>query len=909
MEVAALLIGLIALGIPAAVIYLLISNAGLLRRVDSLEKEIERFRATQSGLGQSAPTQQVSKKAPIQPGQSVKATPAASQGPLAVQRAKRTAQQAAAPPKAYVMTPDALARLIAWLTQNWFYAVSAVSLALAGVFLVQYGIEKGLLPPPLRVLAAIVFGLSLIGVGEYIRRRFGDDEGSSTAYLPSTFASAGIVTMFAAVLSARALYSLIGPETALIGLAAVGAGAMVLGWFYGPLLAAIGIVGAVATPFVVGGSSDDASWLFAYFAIVTVSGLAIDTMRQWAWVSVLSLVLGFGAATALIAAGPSGTSEAAFMVFCAGLAIAATAIPVRRLLPNHGGSRIFVRNWNVRDDAPWPEFPTRLAGGALLTATALVVFTLLDEVSQDLYWLGYGILVALVFAMLIWARRAHALADLACIPAAAMIAAVPLGTHIWDGQVSAWRGPDGTVPLAASCLVAIGLAVSVISAWRSLSGGSARLFFAILAALYAPALAIAMEVFWQPSSAFASYGWALHALIIAIFMVAIAERFHRADGQENRLRVSLAALSGLASIAFAMVILFSSAALTVAIAATVVGAAALDRKFDLPPMSAYIMAGVAGVMYRLSIDPGIAWAVDAPLAEMLLSHGGAVFAFAAAWSLMRGWDRLYAQVALDSAVFAALGIFLSLILYRAIVEWGGQSAVSSHWSIGIGATVWLCLGFAQWRRVVAGGLLTRVRQVLGSVFLVIALAGLFGGLLHANPLFSESDGAVIGPIILSSLIPAYLLPASLLALAPRWLTALPHKARRTFLALGAGLGVFWLGVTIRHFWRGTQGMRMPGMDEAELYSYTVALILLGAALMYRSLAQRSAAMRKAGLIVIALAVAKVFLIDISGLGGLTRVFSLLALGVSLAGLAWLNRWVAEKSGDPGGSEEKTANLQ
>ena len=49
--------------------------------------------------------------------------------------------------------------------------------------------------------------------------------------------------------------------------------------------------------------------------------------------------------------------------------------------------------------------------------------------------------------------------------------------------------------------------------------------------------------------------------------------------------------------------------------------------------------------------------------------------------------------------------------------------------------------------------------------------------------------------------------------------------------------------------------------------------------------------------VIGLAVAKVFLVDISGLEGLTRVFSLLVLGLSLAALAWLNRWAQHQSGD------------
>ena len=108
--------------------------------------------------------------------------------------------------------------------------------------------------------------------------------------MPSTFSGAGIVTLFAAVLSARLLYGFIGPELALVGMALVGGLALVLGWFYGPLLAAVGVIGAMAAPFIIGGSSDTPSWLFAYFALVTIVGLAIDTLRRWAWVSVVSLV-------------------------------------------------------------------------------------------------------------------------------------------------------------------------------------------------------------------------------------------------------------------------------------------------------------------------------------------------------------------------------------------------------------------------------------------------------------------------------------------------------------------------------------------------------------------------------------------------------------------------------------------
>jgi len=150
-----------------------------------------------------------------------------------------------------------MAALMGWMRQNWFYAIAALSLALAGVFFVQYGIENGYLTPFWRVMGALGLGAALIAAGEWIRRRSGDEEGSHTANLPSVFSGAGLVALFAGVLAARQMYGLIGPEMALVGLVAVSALAVVLGWFYGPLLAMVGIVGATAAPFLVGGSSEN----------------------------------------------------------------------------------------------------------------------------------------------------------------------------------------------------------------------------------------------------------------------------------------------------------------------------------------------------------------------------------------------------------------------------------------------------------------------------------------------------------------------------------------------------------------------------------------------------------------------------------------------------------------------------
>ena len=114
-----------------------------------------------------------------------------------------------------------------------------------------------------------------------------------------------------------------------------------------------------------------------------------------------------------------------------------------------------------------------------------------------------------------------------------------------------------------------------------------------------------------------------------------------------------------------------------------------------------------------------------------------------------------------------------------------------------------------------------------------------------------------------------------------------------FQSLGAGLLALYAGLEIRRFWQG-DWLGTPGVQQGELYTYTVALMILGATLLYQAIARRSPVLRRIGMAVIALTVAKVFFIDASGLTGLTRVASFAGLGLSLAGLAWLNRWAGQR---------------
>lgn len=886
-----LLLGVVVLAIPVAVVYLLVSQSGLRRRIVALETDIARMMADRGAVARNgddvAPSAEIRAKAVPSRQQPERAGPPAARV-IAAREANRSAAET---PK----RPDRVALLLQWFAANWFYVFSAISLALAGLFLVQYGVENGLLPPTARVLAALAFGALLIAGGEAIRRRFGDGPDSATAFLPSVFSGAGLVSLFGAVAAARLLYDLIEVEVAFAGMAGVGVLGVVLGWLHGPLLSVVGVVGAFAAPMLVGSTVPATNWLYLYFAVVTAVGLGVDTVRRWAWVSALSVALGFGMGWLTVQAGGAALTVG-FQVYIAGLAALAILIPARSLWPDHSGQLISL--WLPDASDPRPTFPTALSGAVVAAATLGLVWS--SRMGVDPFWVGITCLTGFSFALIGWSIRASALQDIAVLPAIGLIGVVAL-EGLGQGAVrtafsNAYaQSPEADFPLAVSLLWAIGLAMTGAMAVRSLRPGFATAW-ALGAALIAPAMTIAIEVTWSPATVIGAYPWALHAMGVAGVMVALAVRFAALD-ETDRTRASLFVLSALAAISFACVLILSSTALTVALAVTVLVAAMLDRRFDLPLMQLFVNVGVVSVGVRLIADPGLGWAMQAPVWEILLAYGGALGAFVASLWALKGKLRVSAQLVLDTAAWSTGGTFVSLLLFHALERMTGVDHNQTHWAMGLYATIWLGLMMAQLLRLERLDADIRIALGLLAVFFgLIGFGALLAGLTDFSPLLTSTGGQVAGPPVVNTLMVAYLLPACLLAFGA-W--RLRHvMMRRVLFTIALAVGAIWAFAAMRHIWQGASGMELSGgFLQGELYSYTVALLALGAGLFYQSLARGSALLRRAGLIVIGLAVAKVFLIDISGLEGLTRVLSLVVLGLSLAALAWLNRWAQTRTTD------------
>jgi uncharacterized membrane protein len=109
----------------------------------------------------------------------------------------------------------------------------------------------------------------------------------------------------------------------------------------------------------------------------------------------------------------------------------------------------------------------------------------------------------------------------------------------------------------------------------------------------------------------------------------------------------------------------------------------------------------------------------------------------------------------------------------------------------------------------------------------------------------------------------------------------------------------WVSLNVRQFFQGGY-LDSNIASNAEIYTYSVAWLLLGIGLLITGTLQHDKTLRIASLIVMILTVGKVFLYDAAALTGLYRVFSFLLLGLILIGLSWFySRFVfVEKGASP-----------
>jgi uncharacterized membrane protein len=457
-------------------------------------------------------------------------------------------------------------------------------------------------------------------------------------------------------------------------------------------------------------------------------------------------------------------------------------------------------------------------------------------------------------------------------------------------------GGPGPVPQPAALTTfltfAAGLSLAIAAlAFRRVAAGprlrwsTAGLYLAAAAAT--PLLALVVT-WWRVTALGRSLPFALVAgLLAAGFIGAVRWLQQRASGAPDALSLAIgaAASAALAALALGLTFALEKGMLTVAFALSALGTAWVADRTALPVLRYAVGAIGLIVLARLAWSPTIFGGDPGarPVFNWLLwGYGVPALAFFGASRILErsGRDRVTRLVESLALVFATFLVFFEI---RHAVHGSITAPVSSHLEAGLVATE--ALAFATLLVRVDCRRPDPVYRIGSLVFSVVSVAiAVFGLLIVENPLLNGDD--VLGGAVLNSLMPAYLLPAvlaGLLALSARSVRPSAYVLGMGGLALGLHLA--YLILAIRRFYHGPDIAFWRPVLEAEQWTYSIALIVCGLAVLAIGILMRSRFLRLASVVYLMLAILKVFVIDLSNLEGIMRALSFIGLGGTLIGIA------------------------
>lgn len=816
-----------------------------------------------------------------------------------------------------------------------------VTLAVAGVLIVKFSIDRGLLSPLVRFISGLIFGSALIGGAEIALRL---EARVRDARVRQALAGAGIATFYAAVLVAANLYHLITPATAFIGAALITAAAGGLSLRFGASCALLGMLGGLAAPALVGSSTPNVPLLVAYLALAIGGLCTLSRTQRWVWLGVGALVGGFGWGAVLVLGG--ALDAAASVSIGMYMLLLGIGLPLFAFRGSLGSPLRMAASLGA-----CAEIAVLLASGGFVPLD----WGLFGMISIALLWLSTrdpklrhlpsaGMTVALLLVA-VWPH-----------PGTQMLAAVLAGIAAIYGMPSAWRvwrergsfaeaGQVSAIAVAVyllpqlhfiltdrdgTLLALLGAACTGLVAALGRTSPSRRTDarFAILTTTGAVLIAIAGAT-------------SLPAWLIApwIALVAAGQILLAGAAQDSRVEGSAWAMgaAALATLAIAppgeLGRAFNigagggsgEAALRWLIPAL---AAALFAIRGTVPRAAWIGQSAAVVLAVVAASQ----LMPAPLGSLVpaillaaLAVGRRTFPGAvAAGAIAIGWTAAPMAQWLDTVVPALAGdpawvttlpalddVALRLALpaialaFAAVRRLAGALKISAAAVVAAIATAALHIGFKHvfaihdpssfvrfglaertvWEGILAAAALSlrhhAPRLSLGLLTAAFAHLLWFSLLLH-DPLWVE-QAVGLWPIA-NLLLPLYGLAFALLWLARRLqmsaqLERMRHIAQMLCVLLFAAS-------ELRQLFHGSI-LLGGGVGQGEDIARSALLIALALGFLGYGMVRSLRGWRIASLLLMLAAVGKVFLLDAAGLDGLLRIASFAALGFSLIGIGWL----------------------
>lgn len=829
-----------------------------LARVKRLERAVEQLRREGPQIRSAISTQA---DAPAESTEPVEQPTTAAPPQQPGEQAQPAAGGDPAPPGA----PSAIGQLVTNLRQNWMIWLGGLCVALAGIFLVKYSIDAGLLGPSARIIFACGTGIGLHALAEWLRRRTGESHPAFAA-----LAGGASITLYAAMLAALHLYQLLAPGTVFVLLALIALATMALALRHGPVLAIIGILGAYTVPILVANKQGDIISSLIYSTIISAAALLLlrQVYRPWLWCGMLAGALGWW----LISfANIEATAVRGY--YLAVLAYSLLAIPCRNwLLTGSPGTHPATGTITIKLLQQRSVSLPLITLSMLLVTGAAAISIGHDGFAGDalLRW------APLVVVSLLAARAHQSLAVLPWLSLfsqwfAWLYSAIEQSGGRWQLQELAAGAEQDFLWFA--------LAMSALYSGLTLWLGRGQPFSNLRGSLVALApvcwLALAYLLVTDLSSI---WQWSLVSLALGLVYIILSQRSLRHGGGTGDAIWLILAAHLAYSLAVAM--FFREATLTLALATQLISLTWLIRRFDLRNLDWLVKAVLALIVTRLTLNP---WLLSYPtdLHWSLWTYGGATACCVVATRLTRPDAKL--RLWLEAVSLQLFVLFVAAETRYQLYDGEIFRPEYSLTEAAINTALWAGVGLIYHYRAQISDYLNGLYTVLSQILLLMGLVNYLLVLTLLNPFWSGAVSVGSQPVA-NLLLLAYGAPPLLALLA--WHFYQP-RFRRLAAAVAAVGGLIFISMEIRHLWqKGLLDIDLPTSD-GELYTYSaVWLVLAVVAILYASRRQWQSAY-KGGMALLMLVIAKLFLVDMAGLEGLLRVASFMGLGLSLLALAYL----------------------
>lgn len=777
--------------------------------------------------------------------------------------------------------------------------VGAIALILGAVFLIKYSIDEGLLSPAVRVILSGLFGLSLIGGAEIMRRK---EEVPNAFRIAQGLCGAGFAIAYGALYAATSLYHLLPDFLGFIGLAVVTAGTIISALRYGLPIATLGLLGGFVTPLLVHSDTPDGLSLFGYLFALSFMGLMIAQRKGW-WLLALITLIGAVLWTAFWIAAV-GTFSSLVLVFFGMPLVLMTAF-----------FTTFMEQ-KVGEQESFQPSPLMLNGLAFAAFTLLLFF--IPSSSFDTY--AWAMTFAMAISVVILARLRPATFTKLLIPM--QIASMLM---VWRGLGIATDVEHEGAAILQTLLLLGGFTVLYgTSGYTGLISSPAKRMHAWLTSstlVFAYGIAHVKLKGLIPVSQFAHHYfpqagadlsalpvhqplfsdnmiWGLVALLFSAALTILAQRQETSISNKDEHNHVLAALATGASalLSLSIVHILPVEGWAVGFALQVFATLWIYSRTGVPALPFFSTAlSVLIILENISWTIGGIWHLTFFGNLSVIDAATLVFGYLVPAGILFATHRMLNN--------GENGVISRLVFYTAslLTILGAAYLVNTLWAhesfLKHTFYTLLLLGAAAigLKNPIAYGYKDIMRPV---AYTLLAIGGFRLGahqLLLANPLFSTQyvgslpifNAAALGYI--APIIPLHFC-AREIGLYKKW-----HMAIKSFFTF---LFIFGAGLVIRQMFQGevlALGTATAGM--AEQISYSALGVLTGLGLLTLAMRLKDTAWRWLSLIVIILTVGKVFLVDASHLDGLARVFSFIGLGLSLFALSgFYSRYVFKKMG-------------